>query len=263
MTRSFAVASAVCLLLAGASVFARHADEVRGADPRRISDTDKSADDPDDVYRRREDLASAARAAALWGAAAADDYEAAWKIARAHGWLGTHAPESERRAALERGVSAGEAAIGLQPARPEGHFWLAANMGVLAQSFGLSQGLKYRSRIKSELERAIAIDPSWSEASAETALGQWYVKVPRLFGGSRAKAEQHFRHVLDRFPQSKNALSFLADILIAQGRTPEGRALLQRLIDTPIEPAWAPEDRDLKRTAAERLRTLGAGDRQP
>jgi hypothetical protein len=122
--------------------------------------------------------------------------------------------------------------------------------------------LKYRSRVKSELERAMAIAPSWAEASAETALGQWYVKVPRLFGGSRAKAEERFRHVLDRFPQSKNALSFLADLLMAQGRMAEGRALLQRVIDTPIEPAWAPEDRDLKHKAAERLRALGVEDRQ-
>ncbi len=256
MTRASAVTSiAVYLLLAGASAYAQHADEVQRSDARRIAYTDKT-NDPDELYRRREDLASAARAAALWGAAAATDYEAAWKLARAHYWLGTHAPESERRTALERGVSAGEAAIGLQPARPEGHFWLAANMGVLAQSFGVSQGLKYRSRIKTELDRSMAIDPSWAEASAETALGQWYAKVPRLFGGSRAKAEEHFRHVLDRFPQSKNALSFLAELVIAQGRTAEGRALFQRVIDTPIEPAWAPEDRDLKRKAAARLESL-------
>jgi len=84
-------------------------------------------------------------------------------------------------------------------------------MGTLAESFGMSQGLKYRSRIKSELERSMAIDPLWQEASAETALGQWYFKVPRLFGGSRAKAEEHFRRVLDRFPQNKNASAFLAD----------------------------------------------------
>ena len=34
--------------------------------------------------------------------------------------------------------------IALEPGRPGGHFWLAANMGVLAEQFGLRQGLKYR-----------------------------------------------------------------------------------------------------------------------
>lgn len=221
----------------------------------------RANDDPEALYRRREDLASAKRAAALWAADAASDFDAAWKLARASYWIGTHGPEAGRRSALERGVSAGEAAARFRPGRPEGHFWLAADMGALAESFGLVQGIKYRFRIKSELERVIAIDPAWQEDSADSALGQWYFEVPRLFGGSRAKAEDHFRRVLDRFPQSKTALSFLAEVLAAEGRTREARTLLQRVIAAPIEPDWLPEDRDFQRKAAERLRTLAAKDR--
>jgi tetratricopeptide (TPR) repeat protein len=246
-----AVRVALCLLLTGASAFAQHEPAPSGPTP----------ENPDELYRRREDLASAKRAVALWTATAASDFEAAWKLSRAHYWLGTHGPESERQAALENGVRAGDAAVRLRPDRPEGHFWLAANMGTLAESFGMSQGLKYRSRIKSELERSMAIDPLWQEASAETALGQWYFKVPRLFGGSRAKAEEHFRRVLDRFPQNKNASAFLAEVLAAQGRTAEARGLLERVIEAPIEPDWVPEDRELKRKAAERLRTLASKGR--
>jgi Tetratricopeptide repeat len=246
VTRRVFVGAAFCLLLASPHLAARQSSA-----PGNLKN-----EDPDELYRRREDLASAARAAALWNAAASTDFVAAWKLARAYYWLGTHAPEAERRAALERGVSAGENAVRLGPDRPEGHFWLAANMGTLAQSFGAAQGLKYRSRIKSELERAIAIDPLWEQASAETALGQWYMKVPRLFGGSRSKAEERFRRVLDRFPHSKNALLFLAEAMIADDRGAEARRLLERLIETPIEPQWAPEDRDLKRKAAMRLESL-------
>jgi tetratricopeptide (TPR) repeat protein len=246
-----AVSVALCMLLTGASAFAQHAP----------APSDPARENPDELYRHREDLTSAKRAMALWTATAASDFESAWKLSRAGYWLGTHAPESERRAALENGVRAGDAAARLRPDRPEGHFWIAANMGTLAESFGLSQGLKYRSQIKSELERSMAIDPLWHEASAETALGQWYVKVPRLFGGSRSKAEEHFRGVLDRFPQNKNALAFLAEVLVAQGRTAEARGLLERVIEAPIEPDWAPEDRELKRKAAERLRTLASKGR--
>src|SRR3954470_7617722 len=140
MTRSFDVTLAVCLFLLSTSAFGGRVDGRQRAAGRGTFATDNSAGAADELYRRREDLASAARAAALWAETAATDYDSAWKLARAHYWIGTHAPESERRAALERGVSAGEMAVGLQPARPEGHFWLAANMGVLAQSFGVSQG---------------------------------------------------------------------------------------------------------------------------
>jgi hypothetical protein len=221
-----------------------------------------ATDDPDELYRRREDLASAQRAAALWEATSESDFDAAWKLARACYWIGSHGPQAERRAALERGVSAGETAARLGPGRPEGHFWLAADMGALAESYGLVQGLKYRARIRSELERVIAIDPQWEEDSADSALGQWYFEVPRLFGGSRAKAEAHLRRVLGRFPNSKTALAFLAEVLVAAGRTGEAQTLLQRLIAAPIEPDWAPEDRDFQRKAAARLQTLAAADRQ-
>jgi hypothetical protein len=218
-------------------------------------------DDAEQLYRAREDHASATRAAALWAATAAYDFEAAWKLSRVSYWIGTHAPEVDRRAALERGVSAGEVAVRLGPDRPEGHFWLAADMGALAESSGIVQGLRYRSRIKEELERVKAIDPSWQEDSADSALGQWYFEVPRLLGGSRAKAEDHLVRVLARFPQSMTALSFLADVLAAEGRTREARALLQRVIAMPLDPDWAPEDRDFQRKAAGRLKTLETPDR--
>jgi tetratricopeptide (TPR) repeat protein len=219
--------------------------------------------EPDELYRQREDLTSAKRAAAIWSESAGDDFEAAWKLARAAYWIGGHAPQNERRAALERGISAGETAARLRPDRPEGHYWLAADMGALAESFGLSQGLKYRSRIKSELERVMAIDATWEQASAVTALGRWYYLVPRLFGGSRAKADEHFRRVLDQFPRSVTALFFLAESLTAQRHTAEARQLLQRLLDAPIEADWAPEDRDFKLRAAERLKALTSGASVP
>ena len=49
-----------------------------------------------------------------------------------------HAPKASA-GGLERGITAGEAAIRLGPDRPEGHYWLAADMGALAESFGLSR----------------------------------------------------------------------------------------------------------------------------
>ena len=215
------------------------------------------ADDAEALYRDRANIDSAKRAAALWSARATSDFDSAWKLARIAYWIGKHAPDGERRPALERGIAAGETAVRLLPDRPEGHFWLAADMGALAESSGIRDGLKYRGRIKSELERVIAIDPDWQEDSAGAALGQWYFEVPRLFGGSRAKAEERLRYVLSRFPQSKTALSFLANVVAADGRLDEARALLGRILATPVDPDWAPEDLDSQKTAADRLKKLG------
>ena len=213
-------------------------------------------DDPDALYRRREDLQSAVRAADLWAGRAGRDYAAAWKLARVSYWLGTHLPERMRRPALERGVSAGETAVQLGPAHPEGHFWLAADMGTLAESFGLVQGLKYRAKIRDELERVLTIDPGWQGGSADAALGQWYFEVPRLLGGSATKAEEHFRRALAYDPQNLVALSSFAELLVSRRRDVEARAMLQRLLDAPLSTEWAPEDRVFKKQAAATLSAL-------
>src|SRR5262249_34444886 len=162
-----------------------------------------ATEDPDELYRRRQELPAARRAADLWAARASMNYESAWKLARVCYWIGTAGAPDERRRALERGVKAGESAARLEPNRPEGHFWYAASMGNLAQLYGASQGLRYRGKIKEELERVLAIDAGWQDGSADAALGQWYFKVPRLFGGSRSKAEEHLRRALMYDPNNR------------------------------------------------------------
>lgn len=215
------------------------------------------AGDPDALYADRESLASATRAADIWAARLAanpGDFESAWKLARARYWLGTQGlPERERKAALEKGVEAGRAATAIAPNRPEGHFWTAANMGALAESFGLRQGLKYRGDIKRELETTLAIDPAFQEGSADRALGRWYFKVPGLFGGDKKKSEAHLRKALAYDPDSVITHLFLAETLLDMDRKDEARAELQAAIDAPPDPEWAPEDRRFKEQARQLL----------
>ena len=213
-------------------------------------------DGPDALYRERENIARAREAAGLWEAALkanASDFESAWKLSRATYWLGKQDAESARRQWLERGVAAGRTAAALQPTRPEGHFWLAANMGALAESFGLRQGLRYRGAIKDALETVLRIDPGYLDGSADRALGRWYFKVPGLFGGSNAKSETHLRKSLTY--DENNVLShfFLAETLLELDRDNEAMAALQRAIDAPLSNDFAPEDRVYKKQAAELL----------
>ncbi len=204
---------------------------------------------PDTIYRQREDVSRAIRAADLWAARSEIDFEAAWKLARACYWLGRHLPVGARRAALERGVAAGEAAVRLNLQRPEGHYWLAANMGGLAESVGLRLGLKYRSRIKSELDRVLAIDPAWQGGAADEALAEWYAAVPRLLGGSSWRAEDHFRRALRFDANNLSTLVSFGEWLLDQHRPAEAITMLQRAITAPSDPEWAPEDRELRARA--------------
>jgi tetratricopeptide (TPR) repeat protein len=212
--------------------------------------------DPDALYAQREDLDKARRAAAIWEArlkANPNDFGSASKLARAYYWLGNHGPQAGRRADLEASIAAARKAIALQPKRPEGHFWLAASMGALAESFGMRQGLKYRKQIKESLEEVLRIDPAFQNGSADRALGRWYFRVPGLFGGSKKKAEEQLRKSLTYNPNSTISLYFLAETLLEMGRKAEAREALQKVLDAPLDPEWAPEDREWKQKAKQLL----------
>jgi uncharacterized membrane protein len=207
------------------------------------------AEDPDALYKQRENFPMARQAEGIWAERLAKDpkdFESAWKLARARYWLGGHAEEKHRKTYLESGIAAGRAAIGVAPNKPEGHFWVAANMGALAESFGMRQGLKYRGDIKDELETVLRLDPAYQQGSADRALGRWYFKVPGLFGGSDKKSEEHLRKSLTYNPNSSASLYFLAETLIDLGKKPEARATLEKLLAAPVDPDWAPEDREFK-----------------
>jgi hypothetical protein len=184
------------------------------------------------------------------------NFEVAWKLARADYWIGGHVPAAEGRAVYENGIAAGRAAVAVEPNKPDGHFWIAANMGAMAESFGVRQGIKYRGPIKEELEATLRLDPAFLKGSADRALGRYYFKVPRLFGGSHKESEAHLRKSLVYDPQSCASLFFLAELLADDGRKPEARTELQAVIDAPFDPDWTPEDREFKEKARALLATL-------
>lgn len=223
-------------------------------------DAQDGAGHPEVLYRDRENLASARKATDIWArqlAANPKDFTAAARLAQARYWLGTNGlPEPERKGALEAGIGAARTAIALDPKKPEGHFWLAANMGALAESFGLRQGIKYRGQIRDAMEMVLKIDPAFQDGSADRAIGRWYYKVPGLFGGSNRKSEEHLRKSLTYNPNSIISHIFLAETLADMGRQAEARKEAQAAIDAPLDPYWAPEDRRFKETAKRLLRDL-------
>ena len=148
--------------------------------------------------------------------------------------------------------------VRIEPNKPDGHFWMAANMGALAESSGMRAGLKYRKPIKTELETVLRLDPAFQQGSADRALGRWYYKVPRLFGGSHKEAEAHLKASLKYKDDSTVTRYFLAELYADDGRDAEARAEIQKILDAPIDPEWAPEDAEWKVKARQLLTTLNA-----
>jgi len=219
----------------------------------------QEAQDPDRLYADREKLSSALEASSIWEARLARnprDFESAWKLARNCYWLGGHVPENERRKQFERGMDAAMKAIELQPNRPEGHFWLAADMGAMAEGFGLRAGIKYRGPIKKELETVLMIDAGFQQGSADRALGRWYLRVPRLFGGSKDKSVEHLKKSLTYAPESTATLYFLAETYLEMDKQEDAKKALQAVLGAPLHPEWTPEDKEFKEKAAALLKKL-------
>ncbi len=219
------------------------------------------AGDADALYRDRENAASATAAERIWAervGRTATDFDSAWKLARARYWLGTNGPGTgdERKRVLEQGIAAGRLATAARPNAPDGHFWMAANMGALADAHGLRQGIKYRTPIRTALEAALKADPAYLDGSPDRALGRWYFKVPGLFGGDLKKSEVLLRKALSYKPDSIVSLIFLAETLAELGKAAEARTALQTAIEAPADPDWAPEDARFKAQARQLLTAL-------
>jgi tetratricopeptide (TPR) repeat protein len=212
--------------------------------------------DPEALYKGRADLASARQAAGIWEArlkANPRDFESAWKVARAMYWIGPREEKDAGRKTLERGIAAGKQAAAISPDRPEGHFWTAANMGALAESYGLRQGIKYRGPIKDALEQVLKIDPAFQKGSAYAALGRWYHMVPGLFGGSETKSEEYLRKALTYDSDGILAHFYLAETLFERDKDAEAIEELKKVAAAVRNPDFDPEDREFQMKAAAEL----------
>ena len=241
---------ATILLVIGGLISEARPVELGGQDSDR---------NPDQLYGDRAQLESAIQAAAIWEERLAGDpreFEAAWKLARACYWLGGHVPADQRRQQYERGIDAAKKAVVIDAARPEGHFWLAANMGTLAESFGRWAGLRYRGPVKRELETVLAIDPTYGEGLADRALGRWYLRVPGWLGGSKQKSVEHLQRALTYDSTAAATHLFLAETYLAMNRRDEASQELRRVLDAPLHPDWIPEVNEFKQRAAALLATF-------
>jgi len=88
----------------------------------------------------------------------------------------------------DEAVSAGEKAVALDPGNSSYHMWLGRMYGEKANhsSFVTAAGLV--KKIRTEFERAVALDAS--NVDARTDLAEFYLEAPGFMGGGKDKARQ-------------------------------------------------------------------------
>ena len=241
----------VCSLLAvGLACFALSACSARTEVQEATQDKAQAAElvaEADKLYAQRADLARTREGIVVLGRSLAADsgnYDAAWRLARLNYFLGAHTTDgTERGRAYDKGIEAGRRAVKLQDGKPEGHFWLGANLGGQAQQSALS-GLAAIDEIRSEMEKVIQLDEGFQGGSAYMALGQVDLEAPKMFGGDAKRAVEILEKNL-RFGQN-NALYRLrlAQAYLAVNRKEDARRELNTVLSLTPDPDFAPEYND-------------------
>lgn len=160
--------------------------------PRDSASAAELVKQADGLYSERESIEKARQAVGVLRRARMADYgsyEAIWKLSKYNYYLGGHERDEPRKLeAFRDGIAAGEAAVRLAPDKPEGHFWLGANIGGRAKVQGALYALSSVPEIRREMEAVIKLDEGFQAGSAYLALGQLDLELPDVLGGDPARA---------------------------------------------------------------------------
>jgi len=141
----------------------------------------------------------------------------------------------------------------LGPGRPEGHYWLGVDYGVYGQAKGVLSGLSLVGSIKDEMNKELAIDPSYDDGGPDRALGRMYYELPGIFGSGKQKSLEQLLKSERMGPCVGLTRIYLADTYLALKDVAKARQDLEFVIDTEPGLQPNPEAAREKQMAREKL----------
>jgi tetratricopeptide (TPR) repeat protein len=170
------------------------------------------------------------------------------RLARVSFILGEMSPKNEGSRYYEKGRRYSQILIQEQPSRPEGHYWLALNLGGLAQQGGARRGLKVVPEIVAAVEKALKENPAYDQAGPHRVLGRIYFECPAwpLSVGNLPESLKHLSAAVAIAPENSTNHLFLAETLFKLGKTQEAREQLQEVLAATYHslcPQFLQEDR--------------------
>ncbi|MGH9502657.1 MAG: tetratricopeptide repeat protein [Terriglobales bacterium] len=87
----------------------------------------------------------------------------------------------------DRGISACEKSVALDPDNSSYHMWLGRIYGEKAGTVNFFSAASLAGKVRNEFEAAVRLDPNNTEARSD--LGEFYLEAPGIVGGGRDKAE--------------------------------------------------------------------------
>lgn len=147
-------------------------------------------------------------------------------------------PAEQRAAAFEKLAAQTSAFTQSRQSVAEAWIW----SGIVTSSWaGAQGGLGALGKVKAartDLEKAMALDPNALQGSAYTSLAALYDRVPGwpIGFGDAEKAEQLLKQGLQLNPTGIDSLYFWGDHLYRQGRYVEAKAALLKALQAPPRP---------------------------
>ena len=156
-----------------------------------------------------------------------DDYEAAWKCARAHR---EYADEAKKKGVEgwkdicaqygKAGMQYAQKAIELKPERPDGHYYYGLNVGIYSDGVSIFTALKegLKDKTQQSFEKTYEINKMYKDGGPMLSLGRFWAVLPWPLR-DREKSLVYYREYQQTqyFATNTEAQLFLAELLIQMG----------------------------------------------
>jgi tetratricopeptide (TPR) repeat protein len=176
-----------------------------------------------------------------------------WMAARAYVWLAQYGSEdrAQQEKDIARAVDLGRRAVSASPNQAEGHYYLAAAIGLFSQ---LRSAVNHLPEMAREGELAAALNPTIDHAGPYRLLGSLYgfAPEPPISIGDQEKGLEFLRQAVKLAPYDPENHFRLAELLAAMGEKAEAKRQLETALfldhsgDDPTETlAWQTEAKKL------------------
>jgi tetratricopeptide (TPR) repeat protein len=279
--------------LAGCGASHKAAWEVKsGAQPGVSGDAAALVKQGDDLWQKRDDRASLEKAIEAWDKATTinpNDCETLAKLSRAYflladghiGFEGEGAKDkilqthekgmnaAERglvacspkfKAKVEGGAKMEDALDTLDKNAVPALYWYTSNLGRWANPQGLATVLKYKAKIKAQIEKCMALDEHYFYSAPHRYLGVIYAKAPPIAGGDLVKAKEHFDKSIENSPKYLATTVLWAEFYAVKAEDKKGfQEQLEWVTKQPDDllPEMIPETKVEKKKAQRLLSQIG------
>jgi tetratricopeptide (TPR) repeat protein len=207
--------------------------------------TQEALGDAERLFAQRSDIGNLRKAVSIVASVRNPDYrnyEVEWTFAKYCYFLGKVEKDQEKAAEIfEKGRDAARIASRVEPERPDGHFWFAANLGELSRMSPLTVGLKSVDELRNSMEKVIVLEPGYQGASAYDALGQLEIATRNFRGGKTEKAVEYYEKGIALAPDNSSLRLHLAEALFALKRDAAARKQIDEIIAMKPNPEYVAE----------------------